>query len=568
MRSERFGNPTSKGVNIFRGNTIGPIVATLGNSDERFYRGSDAQIAPTVIAAGIRSCEGLEMTSDGAPVIQQKRPSNNDVTPVDTGTAHSDQQAARLGAAVAVMQANRRSAAPASAPTSGVRYPRRWFAPLRAWMVVLPVDLAALVGPILMNPLYLRALGVMAVLTVGLLANGGFYRPRLHLSFLDDLPSLTGRFLVAAGLVACVVALRHDRTSVDGFMRDAAATAVCLLIGRACTTWALRQGRRRNLAVHRAILVGAGTLGAEVATVLGRYPAYGLRLIGYVDTFDRPEARQAGLERLGALDDIVRLMTTHDAEVLLISDPDTTDGRLADLLRTALTLTYDVFVVPKMPQLQTQMTSADHIGAIPIMRIRAPRVGGWRWTLKRTVDIVVSLLGLMVLSPVLAVCACAVAVESRGGVLFRQQRVGRNQRLFNVLKFRTMRPSDETESRTRWSIADDPRVGVVGKILRRTSLDELPQLWNILRGDMTIVGPRPERPHFVERFSAEHQLYAWRHRVPAGLTGLAQVSGLRGDTPISDRARFDNYYIENWSLWLDLKIVLRTLREVFAAAGR
>ena len=131
-----------------------------------------------------------------------------------------------------------------------------------------------------------------------------------------------------------------------------------------------------------------------------------------------------------------------------------------------------------------------------------------------------------------------------------------------------MRPGDESESETKWSIGDDKRVGPVGRMLRRTSLDELPQLWNILRGDMTLVGPRPERPHFVEKFSAEIPRYAHRHRVPAGLTGLAQVSGLRGDTPIADRARFDNYYIENWSLWLDVKVVLRTVGEVLFAGGR
>jgi lipopolysaccharide/colanic/teichoic acid biosynthesis glycosyltransferase len=131
-----------------------------------------------------------------------------------------------------------------------------------------------------------------------------------------------------------------------------------------------------------------------------------------------------------------------------------------------------------------------------------------------------------------------------------------------------MRPATAAEGDTRWSIAQDDRVGRVGRVLRATSLDELPQLWNILRGEMTIVGPRPERPHFVERFSAEHPRYGHRHRVPAGLTGLAQVSGLRGDTPISDRARFDNFYIEHWSLWLDIKVVLRTIAEVFRGGGR
>jgi exopolysaccharide biosynthesis polyprenyl glycosylphosphotransferase len=202
------------------------------------------------------------------------------------------------------------------------------------------------------------------------------------------------------------------------------------------------------------------------------------------------------------------------------------------------------------------------------MRIRTPALDGPAWALKRAFDVVVSALLLTLLSPVLLACAVAVRREGGPGVLFRQERIGRDGRRFECLKFRSMRPASESESATQWTVARDPRIGPVGRVLRATSLDELPQLWNILRGEMTIVGPRPERPHFVERFSAEHPRYGHRHRVPAGLTGLAQVSGLRGDTPISDRARFDNYYIENWSLWLDAKVLLRTVAEVVLARGR
>jgi len=173
-----------------------------------------------------------------------------------------------------------------------------------------------------------------------------------------------------------------------------------------------------------------------------------------------------------------------------------------------------------------------------------------------------------VLLPVLALCAIAVYCEGGTPVLFRQRRVGTDGQTFDCLKFRSMRPDNAGESATRWSIADDPRVGPVGKILRRSSLDELPQLWNVLRGDMTLVGPRPERPHFVGRFSSEIPHYEYRHRMRGGLTGLAQVSGLRGDTPITDRARHDNYYIDNWSLWMDAKIILRTFREVLLTKGR
>jgi lipopolysaccharide/colanic/teichoic acid biosynthesis glycosyltransferase len=152
-------------------------------------------------------------------------------------------------------------------------------------------------------------------------------------------------------------------------------------------------------------------------------------------------------------------------------------------------------------------------------------------------------------------------------VIFRQQRVGCDGLHFALLKFRSMRPVNDAESQTQWNIATDRRLGPVGRILRKTSLDELPQLVNILRGDMSLVGPRPERPHFVQEFGDLYQGYAARHRVPSGLTGWSQVNGLRGDTSIHDRAKFDNFYIENWSLWLDLKILLRTIVSIVKSPG-
>jgi exopolysaccharide biosynthesis polyprenyl glycosylphosphotransferase len=225
-------------------------------------------------------------------------------------------------------------------------------------------------------------------------------------------------------------------------------------------------------------------------------------------------------------------------------------------------------VVPRLRDFHTPGGVPDHIGAIPVARARRAALAGPKWWVKRSCDLVLAAVALVVLSPVLLLCAIASRIEGGPGVFFRQQRIGRYGKPFQLVKFRSMRPTDEHESGTNWSVAGDRRIGPVGRFMRRTSLDELPQLWNILRGDMTFVGPRPERPFFVDQFSTDNPDYAMRHRVPVGLTGLAQVSGLRGDTPIADRARFDNYYIENWSLWLDVKVVLRTVAEVFRGRGR
>jgi lipopolysaccharide/colanic/teichoic acid biosynthesis glycosyltransferase len=181
---------------------------------------------------------------------------------------------------------------------------------------------------------------------------------------------------------------------------------------------------------------------------------------------------------------------------------------------------------------------------------------------KRAIDIAAAGLALLVVSPVLILSALAVLIESGRPLIFKQERIGLDGHPFVIYKLRSMKPSNHQEAQSQWTIAADPRVGPVGRFLRRTSFDELPQLWNIVIGDMSLVGPRPERPGFVVEFTEKHEGYGVRHRVPVGLTGLAQVNGLRGDTSIADRARFDNYYIANWSLWLDAKIMLVTVREM------
>ena len=178
---------------------------------------------------------------------------------------------------------------------------------------------------------------------------------------------------------------------------------------------------------------------------------------------------------------------------------------------------------------------------------------------KRGIDILGALSGLLLTLPVLLVIAVAVRLEGGPGVIFRQQRVGQHGRVFTLYKLRSLKPVAD-EGDVRWNIDNDSRLGKVGKFIRRTSLDELPQLINVLVGDMSLVGPRPERPFFVDQFSQEIPGYAQRHRVPVGLTGLAVVKGLRGDTSIPERARVDNEYADSWSLWLDIKIMLRTVR--------
>ena len=459
------------------------------------------------------------------------------------------------------------SATTAVIPTAGSATARR-MRPLRAWMLALPIDFVAAATPALWNHDFWRGTLSMAVITVMIFAVGGFYRGRRHISFLDELPGLAGRLLAAAAVVAVIGAQRHDERELVGeFMRYVVVSAALVLVGRLLSRQIVLVARRRQWASHGALIVGHGPVAAELARMLQRYPQYGLRFAGFVDD-EMPTSEYGQRCWSGKLDDLDELIWQTESDVVIVADTTVDEDRLMEIVRRPASMSCDLLVVPRLHDAHTQVGTPDHIGAIPIMRIRRATLSGPKWVVKRASDIAFAAVALILLSPVLLLCAIAVRLEGGPGVFFKQPRVGRYGKQFNVIKFRSMRPRDETDSATTWTVANDPRVGPIGRILRRTSLDELPQLWNILRGDMTLVGPRPERPYFVEKFSAEHPHYVHRHRVPAGLTGLAQVSGLRGDTPISDRTRFDNYYIENWSPWLDIKVILRTVGEVFRAGGR
>jgi exopolysaccharide biosynthesis polyprenyl glycosylphosphotransferase len=339
-----------------------------------------------------------------------------------------------------------------------------------------------------------------------------------------------------------------------------------VVAGRIFTTQLIALGRRTGITRHHTVCIGGGPLAAELAKILGEHREYGLIVDGFVDDGDDHDAEEE-VPYLGTLRELDAAVRLTRADVLLIADGNFQERALLDAVRTSVCRRADLLIVPRMHHFHTLTGQADHIGSIPVMRIRNPKLRGPARLIKRMFDIMIALTAAVIVLPLMVAAAIAVRVEGGPGILFRQTRIGHNGKSFQLLKFRTLKPADESESDTNWSVATDPRVGPVGRFLRRTSIDELPQLWNIIRGDMTLVGPRPERPHFVEQFSRQFDRYAHRHRVRAGLTGLAQVSGLRGNTSIADRARYDNFYIENWSLWLDVKIVLRTFTEVVFRGG-
>lgn len=443
----------------------------------------------------------------------------------------------------------------------GERSDFRFLSRIRAWMVVPVVDFALMLAPIAWRPPQLHSIVTLAVLATLLLTSGGRYVARLHLSVLDELPSIITRLLAAVAAVSAAILHLYQKAEVLTFLETACQAALLVIAGRVVTTRLVAMARRSGIAKHRTVFVGGGPVAAELAKVLAEHREYGLECEGFVDDGDHCPAEEY-LPRLGRVADLDMAVLTTGADTLLIADGNFEEQVLLNAVRTAPCQTAELLVVPRMHQFHIQTGMADHIGSISIMRIHNPNLRGPARLIKRGFDIVVALTALMVLLPLLIVVALAVRLEGGPGFIFRQVRVGRDGKHFELLKFRSMRPANEFESQTMWNVAADNRIGPVGRFLRCTSIDELPQLWNILRGDMTLVGPRPERPHFVEQFSMQFDRYAYRHRVQVGLTGFAQVSGLKGNTSIADRARYDNFYIENWSLWLDIKIIIRTVRAV------
>jgi exopolysaccharide biosynthesis polyprenyl glycosylphosphotransferase len=437
-----------------------------------------------------------------------------------------------------------------------------------SWLVVLIADIVGLTWPAALLTAGRLPLAAVTVVSLLFFHGGGLYRPHLHLSILDEVPSLIPRSLSAAVVVGVGVELLGMRPGTDVFAALTLAAVGTQPVVRAVAYLFISSVRKRGFGNRTALLVGTDTVSAQLAATLTANPGYGLRLIGLLDAVadGRPAERFA--PRLGGIHDLPAILRDRGVEVLLVGFSQYSDASVLEMLRGAAESRCEVFVVPRLFEIHPASGRCDHIGAIPVARIRYPQRSGPSWRMKRMIDVVVSAAALVLLAPVLCLAAVAVWLEDPSCVLFRQIRVGKDGTQFELLKFRSLKPVDDAESATRWNIASDHRLGLVGRFLRRTSIDELPQLWNILRGDMTLVGPRPERPHFVDRFAAEYPFYRHRHRVPSGLTGLAQVNGLRGDTSIEDRARFDNFYIENWSLWLDVKIIIRTVREVLFARGR
>ena len=400
----------------------------------------------------------------------------------------------------------------------------------------------------------------------------GGYRTPLTLSVLDQVPRVT-LFSVLGGFVAFGV--EHLRTATAPGPAEAlaplvmgGAAAISLVLARGLLYGIVHAMRSRFYVNYSTLIVGGDETGRLVLDILRLHPEHGLRPRAVWDLASQPEKQEEyGVPLLSSMP-LAEAIRMTQADVLIVgASGDYCASQIVNVLRTSDRMSCDVYLVPPLHQMAVRAHDMEEIWGLPLITLRRPGYQASCWRLKRAFDIATATFMLVIAAPVLFAAAVAVRWEGGSGVLFRQERVGLDGHRFQLLKFRTMRPVSLEESATTWNVAADRRIGPVGRFLRQTSIDELPQLWNVIRGDMSLVGPRPERPYYVDRFAMQFPHYVHRHRVPSGVTGWAQIHGLRGDTSIHERAHFDNYYIENWSIWLDLKILMRTLLVVARREG-
>lgn len=413
---------------------------------------------------------------------------------------------------------------------------------------------------------YVLAIFGMSFVCATLFPFVGLYAPQRGVTLFEEVRRLVHGWLLLAATWFTFLFL--SKTGADfsrvwsiywiaaGFLVHAAA--------RGAIRVTLRTLRSRGYNVRHMVIVGAGHLGREIAARIRRTPWSGLDLRGFYD--DDPALAERSIEGVPVIGDVDRVLRDLDhggIDQVWIALPLRAEARVRSLLEALRRHSVQVRFVPDIFNFTLLHHSMTEIAGLPVINLTDSPLDGPNLVLKQVEDVVLSLVILVVASPLMLAIAIGVKFSSPGPVFYRQERVTWNGQRFRILKFRTMPIGSENTSGPIWSRHDEQRATPFGAFLRRTSLDELPQFINALRGEMSVVGPRPERPEFVERFKHEIPGYMQKHLVKAGITGWAQVNDFRGDSDIHERIQCDLYYIENWSLWFDLRIIALTLVHVF-----
>jgi Undecaprenyl-phosphate glucose phosphotransferase len=404
--------------------------------------------------------------------------------------------------------------------------------------------------------LCVRQLPLVLLLAVGAHRVAGLFAVDRLRRFREEVVAvLRGAGLLALLVMAALFFLHDPYESRLTLMIFAALDALAVLTARRLAWMLIRALRSRGFNQHFSLIVGSGRVARKTARALRRAAWMGIKNVGFVD--EQPVKLSADLDFLGGFDDLPALVKKYQVAHVFIALP---MSRYHDARRAFAILSQemiDVRLVADVPVLAGLSLTTSNLDGLPLLGLRESPYFGLNVVVKRGMDIVLSALGLLILSPLFALIAALVKLTSPGPVFYRQERCGLNGKSFWMYKFRSMRPDAESGG-IGWTKENDPRVTWLGRIMRRLNLDELPQLWNVLKGDMSLVGPRPERPEYIRQFAQTIPNYMARHAVKAGITGWAQVNGWRGDTSLRKRLQFDLYYITHWTPWLDLRILWLT----------
>jgi Undecaprenyl-phosphate glucose phosphotransferase len=412
---------------------------------------------------------------------------------------------------------------------------------------------------------YYGYLVTMMIATPIFLGSTGTYRPRRSIFWPDYLYQIFRSVSVATAIAIVVSAAMYRDVSASRLMVAMAwlMTATFVAIGRYCVYSSQVSLRRRGVGVSRLVIVGTGETAHLVLERVRHYPGIGYRPVGVIAE-EEGVTVAFGLPVLGRLEQIGEIVRQHQIDDVVVAIPTLSRQRLLDLVTQCATEKVNIKVFPDLFQFMMSGVNIGDLNGLPLISVKDVALRGWNLTLKRAMDLVVSATVLVTFSWLMLLIAILIKLTSpRGPVFLIQERVGLDGRPFPIIKFRTMRPDAEKDTGAIWARPNDPRRTRLGAFLRKYSLDELPQLINVLVGEMSLVGPRPERPVFVEQFRQTIPRYFDRHSEKAGITGWAQVNGLRGSTSIEERTAYDLWYVENWTLWLDIKICLKTLFIIF-----
>ena len=418
---------------------------------------------------------------------------------------------------------------------------------------------------------YLELLPFVLILWPVVFYFHGLYQNRRGRSRVDEALTVLVAVILASVLLSVVVAWyrparvpgsREYFTYSRAFLAlFAVADLALVVVVRNALREVLNRLRRAGHNLQHILVVGAGALGREITQKLLGHRELGLEVVGFLD--DDPGKQNAsfsGVPVLGTTRDVEQVLAARPVDQVFVALPLEAHRKMLRILQVVSRECVEVKLVPDILQYATLNASLEDVDGTPVINLSQVPLQGWNSLVKRGMDIALSMLALAVLLPLLPPIALLIWLEDRGPIFYRQERMGLDGKSFMILKFRSMRVNAESSTGPVWAVKDDPRRTRVGGFLRRWSLDELPQLWNVIKGEMSLIGPRPERPAFVREFKHKIPQYMLRHRVKSGITGWAQVHGWRGNTSVKKRIQYDIYYIENWSLKLDMKILWMTVR--------